>query len=182
MSRKKIVATDCNRIIVLLLLLLLIRVLVRIVETREEICVKLSIRIKYSDEDIQKFRYYEKTVESSEKFQNLAEAFSRSSGVSGGVDIGIQGFEIGGNTNIQDAWSKSRSSEIKADNYRSEEKDEITEFDNTSRQLFKEVTSEVKIEMKKPNRKSKPALQNTLKRITLGQSAKQYVKPWMRLD
>ena len=146
MSRKKIVLTDCNRIIVLLLLLLLLRVLVRIVETRDEICVKLSIQIKYSDENIQKFRMYEKTVESSEKFQNLAEAYSRSSGLSGGADIGIKGFDIGGNANIQDAWSKSRSSEIKADNYRSEEKDEITEFDNTSRQLFKEVTSEVTIE------------------------------------
>ena len=176
MSRKKIVATDCNRIIVLLLLLLLIRVLVRIVETREEICVKLSIRIKYSDEDIQKFRYYEKTVESSEKFQNLAEAFSRSSGVSGGVDIGIQGFEIGGNTNIQDAWSKSRSSEIKADNYRSEEKDEITEFDNTSRQLFKEVTSEVKIEMKKPNRKIQASSSKYVKKDYVGSISKAICK------
>ena len=172
MSRKKVVPTDCNRVIVLLLLLLLLRVLVRIVETRDEICVKLSIKIKYSDEDIQKFRMYEKTVQSSEKFQNLAEAHSRSSGVSGGADIGIKGFEIGGNANIQDAWSESRSSEIKADNYRLDEKSEIFEFDNTSRQLFKEVTSEVKIEMKKPNRKIQASSSKHVKKDYVGSISK----------
>ena len=168
MSRKKIVPTDCNKIIVLLLSLLLVRVLVRIVETRDEICVKLSIKIKYSDENIQKFSKYEKTVQSSEKFQNLAEAFSRSTGVSGGVDIGIKGFEIGGNANIQDAWSESRSSEIKDENYRSEEKREETEFGNTSRQLFKEVTSEVTIEMKTPKRKIQASSSKYVKKDYVG--------------
>ena len=172
MSRKKIVPTDCNKIIVLLLSLLLVRVLVRIVETRDEICVKLSIQIKYSDENIQKVSKCEKTVQSSEKFQNLAEAFSRSSGVSGGVDIGIKGFEIGGNANIQDAWSKSRSSEIKDENYRSDEKLEETEYANTHRQLFKEVTSEVKIEMKTPKRKIQASSSKYIKKDYVGSISK----------
>ena len=176
MPRKKIVPTDCDKIIVLLLSLLLVRVLIRIVETRDEICVKLSIKIKYSDEDIQKFSKYEKTVQSSEKFQNLAEAFSRSSGVSGDVNIGIEGFEIGGNANIQDTWSKSRSNEIKAENYRSDEKLEETEFDNTSRQLFKEVTSEVKIEMKTPNRKIQAGSSKYIKKDYVGSIDKEICK------
>ena len=119
---------------------------------------------------------YEKTVESSEKFQNLAEAYSRSSGLSGGADIGIKGFDIGGNANIQDAWSKSRSSEIKAENYRSDEKLEETEYDNTSRQLFKEVTSEVKIEMKTPNRKIQAGSSKYIKKDYVGSIDKEICK------
>ena len=118
----------------------------------DKICLKISHKIKYSDKNIRRIYKMTKEVESSEKFQKLASAYSESSTRGGGGNIGFGGFSLGMNAEVQSAWSESQSSEIKGARFRSKEKIDDTTFADGSRQLYKTVTVEMKVWMKKPNK------------------------------
>ena len=119
---------------------------------KDMMCFKISQKIEYRDVNIRRIYKMTKYVESSEKFQKLASAYSESSTRGGGGNIGFAGFSLGMNAEVQSAWSESQSSEIKGTRFRSKEEIEDTTFASGSRQLFKKVTVEMKVSMKKPNK------------------------------
>ena len=119
---------------------------------KDMMCFKISQKIEYRDVNIRRIYKMTKYVESSEKFQKLASAYSESSTRGGGGNIGFGGFSLGMNAEVQSAWSESQSSEIKGAGFQSKEETEDTTFGAGSRQLFKTVTVEMKVSMIKPNK------------------------------
>ena len=107
---------------------------------KDMMCFKISQKIEYRDVNIRRIYKMTKYVESSEKFQKLASAYSESSTRGGGGNIGFAGFSLGMNAEVQSAWSESQSSEIKGARFRSKETIDDTTFAAGSRQLFKKVT------------------------------------------
>ena len=79
---------------------------------KDMMCFKISQTIQYSDKNIRRVYKMTKEVESSEKFQKLANAYSESSTRGAGGNIGFGGFSLGMNAEVQSAWSESQSSEI----------------------------------------------------------------------
>ena len=118
-------------------------------EKEDEICMTIETSIKYYDRDFRSIKKETRSVTSSEKFLKLSNTFSQSKTVGGGVDLGFNAFSLGFNAEVTNAWSKSTSSEIKTTDYREDYESGETVFAEGSRQLFKETTVEIKIEIKR---------------------------------
>ena len=109
----------------------------------------IETSIKYYDRDYRSIKKETRTVRSSEKFQKLSNSFSKSKTVGGGLDLGFNAFSLGFNAEVTNAWSTSTSSDIKNSAYREDFESKEIVFSEGSRQLFKETTVEMKIEIKR---------------------------------
>ena len=118
-------------------------------EQKDQICTTIKTSIQYYDKDFRSVKKETKIVTSSEKFQKLSNTFSQSKTVGGGADFGFGAFSLGFNAEVTNAWSDSTSSEIKNSNYREDFESEEIVYSEGSRQLFKETTVEMKIEIKR---------------------------------
>ena len=163
MRKQKRTNSDIYQIAIVVLFLLLLRILLKNVETTDELCLTISQDIAYKDLAISKVSDEYEKVQSSEKFQKLANSYSESSSRGGGANIGFGGFEIGGNAEVSNAWSKSTSTETKDKRYQSESAKTETTYQEGYRQLFKEVTTELKIEMNKDGRQLQSSVSKYVK-------------------
>ena len=112
-----------------------------------KICCTISKTIEYFDLDYLEIYEETKTVQSSEKFQKLVDSYKESQTIGGGVDLGLNVFSLGLNAEVTNAWEKStEKSMMNKAYYEFEEKKKIV-FKEGSRQLFKETTIEMKVEI-----------------------------------
>ena len=138
---------DLFNCIIILSFLLFCRIVVRNVNGQQnDLCLTVTLKIEYYDQHFKRIFKEREETRSSEAFQKQVESWTKSVNFGVGGNLGIKMFDIGVNYDVGYSWGETLETEYKKTNYRNTKETDELEFNEDSRQLYKETTTYYRVE------------------------------------